>query len=168
MQSIFRPEQHDLLDTGSFDEFAGQSFTLPSRWYYDSGIFALEHERIFYRNWIYQCHVTDLPNPGDYHVGQVADQSIIVMRGQDGLIRGFYNVCSHRAHPLLEGSGNVRVIVCPYHQWCYEPDGCFKGARGREELKDWIPDHADLKQVSLEDYGGAFVCQSQSGCDTTD
>jgi choline monooxygenase len=69
-------------------------------------------------------------------------------------LRAFYNVCSHRAHPLLAGSGNARPIVCPYHQWCYRSDGRFQGARGRDALRDWIPENADLKPVRLEDYGG--------------
>ena len=138
MNDLFRPLQPALMDVGGFSDTAETSWTLPSPWYFDPAIYALEHERIFYRSWIYQCHVTDVAEPGDFHVGQVADQSIIVMRGQDNVVRAFYNVCSHRAHPLLEGQGNVRVIVCPYHQWCYQPDGCFRGARGRETLEGWI------------------------------
>jgi choline monooxygenase len=69
-------------------------------------------------------------------------------------LRAFYNVCSHRAHPLLEGAGNIRLIVCPYHQWCYRADGCFRGARGRAGLEGGIPDNADLKPVRLENYAG--------------
>lgn len=154
MSHYFRPQKPELMDTGRFDPTAEKSFTLPAEWYFSPEIYRAEHEAIFYRTWIYQCHRSDLPNTGDYFVGQVADQSIFIIRGPDGALRAFYNVCSHRAHPLLKGQGNVRLIVCPYHQWCYQADGCFRGARGRDSLKDWIPDNADLKEIRLEDFGG--------------
>jgi phenylpropionate dioxygenase-like ring-hydroxylating dioxygenase large terminal subunit len=148
---------HDLLDSGRFDQHrAEQSWTLPASWYFDPAIYELEHEKIFYKTWWYVCHVSDVVKPGDYHVGSIADQSIFVIRDKSGELKAFYNVCSHRAHPLLEGSGNTNLVVCPYHQWCYQPDGRFRGARGRETLKDWIPDNADLKPVRLELYG-SFV-----------
>jgi carnitine monooxygenase subunit len=152
MNTRFRAKPR--LDAGRFDPMPERSFTLPASWYFDPEIYRAEHEAIFYRNWIFQCHATDLPNPGDYHVGRVADQSIAILRGPDGALRAFYNVCSHRAHPLLEGQGNAPLIVCPYHQWCYRSDGAFRGARGRSTLKDWIPENADLKEVRLESYAG--------------
>jgi choline monooxygenase len=154
MSHYFRPQSFELMDAGRFDQTAEKSFTLPAEWYFSPEVYRAEHEAIFYRTWIYQCHRSDLPNAGDYFVGRVADQSIFIIRGTDGALRAFYNVCSHRAHPLLKGQGNVRLIVCPYHQWCYQSDGCFRGARGRDSLKDWIPDNADLKEIRLEDFGG--------------
>jgi len=154
MNELFKAKARAALDAGRFDPVAENSFTLPSEWYYDPDIYRLEHEAIFYKTWWYQCHATDIPHPGDYHAGQIADQGIFVVRGGDGAIRAFYNVCSHRAHPLVEGQGNAKLIVCPYHQWCYNADGCFRGARGRDALKDWIPDNADLKPVLVENYGG--------------
>ena len=149
-----RPSLSSGLDPGRFAERAEDSFTLPARWYRDPEIWRLERAAIFHRSWWYLGHVGDLPNEGDYIVGRVVDQSVAIVRGRDGALRAFHNVCSHRAHPLLEGRGNVGLIVCPYHQWCYGTDGRFRGARGRDTLKDWIPDNADLKPVGLEDYGG--------------
>jgi len=99
-------------------------------------------------------HVSDVAKPGDFITGRVVDQNVAVIRGQDDVLRAFHNVCSHRAHPLLEGTGNRKLITCPYHQWCYGTDGRFRQARGRESLEGWIPDNADLKPVRLEDYGG--------------
>lgn len=154
MNEHFKAKARAALDAGRFDPVAENSFTLPSEWYYDTEIYRLEHEAIFYKTWWYQCHATDIPEPGDYHAGQIADQGIFVIRGDDRAIRAFYNVCSHRAHPLVEGQGNAKLIVCPYHQWCYNADGCFRGARGRDALKDWLPDNADLKPVRVESYGG--------------
>ena len=143
------------LDAGLFDpDSAENSWTLPADWYHEPEVYRREHEAIFYRTWWYQCHVSDLADPGDYVCGEIADQGVFVIRDRSGELCGFYNVCSHRAHPLLEGAGNTRLIVCPYHQWCYQPDGCFRGARGRDALKDWIPHNANLKPVRVEVYGG--------------
>ncbi|MEM7116972.1 MAG: aromatic ring-hydroxylating dioxygenase subunit alpha [Chloroflexota bacterium] len=144
------------LDPGLFDpNDAEASWTLPANWYYDPAIYQQEHEAIFYKSWWYQCHVTDIANPRDYYCGQVMDQEIFLIRGEDGRIRAFYNVCSHRAHPLLGGCGtSKKAIVCPYHQWCYDSAGHFKSARGHQVLADWIPANADLKPIQVENYGG--------------
>lgn len=143
------------LDAGKFDpDNAETSWTLPAEWYFDPAIYARELDAVFYKTWCYQGHVSQVPDPGDYLCGTVADQDVFIVRSDDGELRAFYNVCSHRAHPLLEGRGNTKLIVCPYHQWCYQSDGCFRGARGKDALKDWIPENADLKPVRLEIYGG--------------
>ena len=154
MNEHFDPTFGNRPDAGLFDPVAEESHTLPAEWYYDPDIYRREHEAIFCRTWSYQCHASDIPEEGDYYAGRIADQDIFLIRGDDGEVRGFYNVCSHRAHPLVEGQGNTRLIVCPYHQWCYQSDGCFRGARGRDTLKNWIPDNADLKPVRVESFGG--------------
>jgi hypothetical protein len=68
------------MDAGRFTPEAEKSFTLPAFWYTDPAIYRAEHEAIFYRTWIYQCHVSDVAKSGDYHVGRVADQSIFIIR----------------------------------------------------------------------------------------
>ena len=142
------------LNPGLFNDTPEDSWTLPASWYYDPAVFEAEKEAIFFRNWIYQCHISEVSKPGDYYVGGVLDQSVVIMRDNEGNLNAFYNVCSHRAHPLLKGQGNTRLIVCPYHQWCYQRNGKFQGARGRDALENWIPDNADLKPVRIENYGG--------------
>lgn len=143
------------LDAERFNpEDAAASWTLPSHWYHEPEIYRREHEAIFYRSWWYLCHVSDLPNPGDYHCGSVADQGVFVIRDRDGALRAFYNVCSHRAHPLLQGQGNKHLIVCPYHQWRYGSDGSFRGARGSDAMRNWDPESANLKPVRIESYAG--------------
>jgi Phenylpropionate dioxygenase and related ring-hydroxylating dioxygenases, large terminal subunit len=66
--------------------------------------------------------------PGCYITCRIADENIIVIRGKDGVLRGFYNVCQHRAHELLKGSGKAKVIACPYHAWTYHADGRLRTA----------------------------------------
>lgn len=140
---------------GPLEAFWGNTDrALPASWYFDPAIHDLEREAIFYRTWHYLCHSSDVATPCDYHVGRVADQSIVITRDNAGELPAFYNVCSHRAHPLLDGVGNCRAIVCPYHQWTYGVNGSFRGGRGRETLSDWIPENADLKSVRVELFAG--------------
>ena len=96
-------------------EDPSRSWTIPSRLYTDPDVYADEKQAIFARTWHYVGHLSRLAEPGDYLTLEIADESVFVMRGEDGRLRGFFNVCRHRAHRLLEGAGNSRTIVCPYH-----------------------------------------------------
>ena len=101
------------------------SFTLPSEYYTSPAVYEREKEAIFYRTWQYVAHRSAFTEPGDYATLRICDQNIFVMKGGDGVLRAFYNVCRHRAHELLaEPHGNVgTAIVCPYHAWTFEREG---------------------------------------------
>ena len=141
-------------DAGRFHPSAEHSYTLPASWYTDPAIFALEKERIFYRNWWYAGPAADVEETGSYLTASVVDQAVFVMRGGDGVLRGFYNVCSHRAHRLLTGGGRREQIVCPYHGWTYATDGDFKAARGVDTLCDFDLAAANLKRIRVETLAG--------------
>ena len=105
-----------------------RSAALPGYLYSDPAVFEAEKTRLFHKQWQCVGHASELPNAGDYLVAKVIDQELFVLRGADGVLRAFYNVCQHRAHELLKGRGNVAsVIVCPYHAWTYELDGKLRG-----------------------------------------
>ena len=104
--------------------------TLPAHAYTDAAVLAEERERIFFRSWQFACHASELANPGSFVTLSIFDQDVIVLRDATGEMRAFYNVCQHRGHRLLDGSGQCRHIVCPYHAWTYTLDGRLKGARG--------------------------------------
>lgn len=87
------------------NEDAGLRYGLPSRYYLMPEVFEAEMERIFYRSWQFACHLETVRKPGDYATCSVADQDLMVIRDRTGQLRAFYNVCRHRAHQLLEGSG---------------------------------------------------------------
>lgn len=129
-----------------------ESFTLPSYLYTDPEVYELEKERIFYRTWQYVAHQALVPEPGDYMTAQIGDQNVFVMRGGDGVLRAFYNVCQHRAHELLpSGSGNVeRAIVCPYHAWTFEREGALRGAPRAQMRPGFNKADYSLKQIRLE------------------
>ncbi|MDH3689035.1 MAG: aromatic ring-hydroxylating dioxygenase subunit alpha [Gammaproteobacteria bacterium] len=126
------------------------SYTLPSYYYYDADIFEQEKTRIFQQTWQYVGHSERVSTRGDYFTCEVHGESIFVMRGTDGTLRAFYNVCSHRAHQLLSGSGNTSTIVCPYHAWSYELDGRLRYARNSESVAGFNSAEFCLKEVQVE------------------
>ena len=126
------------------------SYTLPSHLYLDESIYEQEKQKIFYCNWHYAGHLSQLNKPGDYLTATVADESIFIVRGQDEALRGFYNVCRHRAHQLLEGSGNTRNIVCPYHAWSYALDGELRHARISEKVPGFDKSEFCLQPVRVD------------------
>ena len=100
--------------------------SLAARYYTDPAIFERERRGLFSRTWQFAAHESELRNAGDYVTVDLAGESLFCIRGQDGNLRSFYNVCQHRAHRLLEGAGTTRAIVCPYHAWSYELTGAFR------------------------------------------
>lgn len=132
----------------------GPERALDARYYTDPEVFARERERIFFRTWQFAGHVSQLAKPGDYLTLRLFDQGLFLMRGGDGEIRAFYNVCQHRAHELLQGAGNVRTIVCPYHAWSYETDGRLKRARNSDKVEGFDRGAICLSQVRVEDFCG--------------
>jgi phenylpropionate dioxygenase-like ring-hydroxylating dioxygenase large terminal subunit len=96
---------------------------MPAAVYHSEDIHRLEQERIFCRSWLCAGRAAEIPNAGDYLTFSVANQPILILRGEHGEIRAYSNVCLHRMMVLKEGRGNARAIVCPYHAWTYDLNG---------------------------------------------
>ena len=111
-----------------------EGHSLPAWIYRDPEFFEKEKTVIFRKSWQVVCHVSDIPKPGDFHSLDFMGESIIVLRGDDGEVRSFHNVCRHRAARLLDGSkGHCgRRITCPYHAWTYALDGRLVGVPDRQ------------------------------------
>ena len=107
---------------------------MPARFYTDESIYQVEKEQIFYKNWIYAGHQSQLKASGDYITLTIHEQSLFIIRTKTGELKAFYNVCLHRGHELLSGEGKTNVIVCPYHAWAYDFDGNLKAARNSENV----------------------------------
>jgi Rieske 2Fe-2S family protein len=132
--------------------------SLDQRFYKDPDIYELELERIIFRNWILAGHASQLAEPGDFKVLNVAGESAIIVRGSDGELKGFANVCRHRGSLVcLEEHGHTDKFSCPYHGWMYNIDGQLLAARNMPEDFDMAA-HS-LKPVSVgEVHGLIFVC----------
>jgi Rieske 2Fe-2S family protein len=103
---------------------------LTREFYTDPEIFALDLERIFYRDWLFVAHSAELPETGSYLTLQIGAYPILLTRAADGVIRAFINSCRHRgARVCPEPAGKAARLVCPYHQWTYQLDGRLFAAR---------------------------------------
>ncbi len=100
-----KPQVIDHEFGDRFDRDPERSYNLAAAYYIDPVVYEKEKETIFYRSWNFVCHVEQVRDIGGYATAMVADQNVFVIRGRDGMLRGFYNVCQHRAHELLKGSG---------------------------------------------------------------
>jgi phenylpropionate dioxygenase-like ring-hydroxylating dioxygenase large terminal subunit len=105
-----------------------EAFTVPPAIYSSLEIHRLERERIFATEWQCPGLAADIPAAGDYITFTINDQPFFSIRGTDGAIRSFSNVCLHRMMTLLRDRGNFRRIVCPYHAWTYDTEGRVIGA----------------------------------------
>ncbi|HET7305377.1 MAG TPA: aromatic ring-hydroxylating dioxygenase subunit alpha [Segeticoccus sp.] len=99
--------------------------TLPGTDYHSPDVYELDRQRIFFRSWMYVGRAERVPDPGSWMTVDLAGESILLVRGRDDAIRGFYNVCRHRGSRLCqEPEGQVRTFIrCPYHAWSYRLDG---------------------------------------------
>jgi choline monooxygenase len=103
--------------------------TIPASWYLDERIENLERERIFGRNWIAVGRTDQVSGPGQFFTVELAGEPLVVVRGTDGELRAFYNVCRHHAAAVANvPCGTVQHLRCPYHGWTYGLDGALKGA----------------------------------------
>ena len=150
-----------MRDTRSIRELIAcqkPGWSLEQRFYTDPEIYALELEHIVTRSWIFAGHQSQLPEAGDFRVLNVANESAIIVRSEDGNIKAFANVCRHRGSIVcLEERGNQRKFSCPYHAWVYDTDGKLLAARDMPENFDKA--NYGLHQLSLEIiHGLIFVC----------
>jgi phenylpropionate dioxygenase-like ring-hydroxylating dioxygenase large terminal subunit len=100
---------------------------IPKQRYYDRSFFDLEAQRLWSRTWQMACRLEEIPNPGDYTSYEILDQSVIVVRTADGGTQALQNTCRHRGVRLVErgtrSSCGSSGFTCPFHGWCYGPDG---------------------------------------------
>ncbi|MHC8508510.1 MAG: aromatic ring-hydroxylating oxygenase subunit alpha [Rhodospirillales bacterium] len=138
--------------TRGYDPAAGKSWSLPGRVYTEPDFLALERRAVFFKSWQFVCHAEKLRNPGDYVAFETAGHGLFAVRGDDGVLRAFYNVCLHRAHELLQGEGNVQSITCPYHAWNYKLSGQLRAARHSDLVDNFETEKFCLKHVTVEEF----------------
>jgi glycine betaine catabolism A len=158
----FRPEQLEacLVPPGR---------TLPAEAYTSDEVFAWEADRFFQGSWFCLGRSSELARAGDRRAVRIGTEGVLLVRGGDGTLRGFFNTCRHRGHELVACGGpvaNDRYIRCPYHSWTYALDGTFKAAPNFTDRPDWQrgdPDNG-LVPARVEEWGGwAFVdCSGQA------
>jgi glycine betaine catabolism A len=141
--------------------------TLPRRAYFDDAVFTLERERIFSHEWVCVGREEAVPAAGDYVVLAVAGESVLLVRGMDGTVRGFFNLCRHRGCELVLTGERQAVddrvgpsgqfagaIRCPYHSWTYALDGALRAAPFLEDDDEFSRADLPLHPVGVAMWGG--------------
>eukprot|EP00927_Polykrikos_kofoidii_P035132 TRINITY_DN29704_c0_g1_i1.p1 TRINITY_DN29704_c0_g1~~TRINITY_DN29704_c0_g1_i1.p1 ORF type:complete len:431 (+),score=56.50 TRINITY_DN29704_c0_g1_i1:61-1353(+) len=133
---------------------------LPALAYTSDAIFQEEQESVFADCWNYVGHASQLPSAGSYTTSRIGTEELLLVRDKDGTIRAFYNVCSHRAHRMVEPgtSGSRPVLICPNHAWTFKLDGTLHKARKTSGQAPFDPVEWGLKQVQLEQFNGVLFC----------
>jgi len=117
-----------------------------------------ELDNIFSKDWFCVGRASALNSTGDYVTLDLAGQPIIVLRDAEGRLKAMSNVCRHRMSTLLEGRGNIKTIVCPYHAWTYNIDGSLRGAPAMTRNEGFCKENYKLPQVRCEEWlGWVFV-----------
>jgi choline monooxygenase len=124
--------------------------TIPASWYHDPDTYRLELDRVFRRTWQCAGRVDQVSEPGSYFTCTVGDEPIVVVRGEDGVVRAFYNVCRHRAGDPARGSGKCRAFSCHYHGWTYALDGRLLAAPEMDGVRSFEKRDFSLVPVRAE------------------
>ena len=129
---------------------AGPVRSLEARYYTDPAVYELEQDTVLAAMWQFAGHASQLKQAGDYFTVELAGESLFCARDRDGSIRTFYNVCQHRAHQLVSGSGRARLIKCPYHAWTYELNGQLKSGPNIQSVRGFDTNEVCLTEVRTE------------------
>ena len=137
-------------------------FTLPSKWYFENSYLEREKTEIFLKEWQLVGSRTQIRNPGEILLAEVADNPIIVICQKDNTLKAFYNVCQHRGGPLAYENCSLSKLQCKYHGWIYELNGDLKNARGFNKTELNIEDFG-LQPIHVTEWmGQVFVNLSNS------
>jgi choline monooxygenase len=134
----------------------------PKSWYNDARFHALERDTVFRNNWLIAARSDQFAKAGDYVAGAVAGEPYVVVRGEDGALRAFYNVCRHHAAQVAVGAGCAESLVCPYHGWTYALDGRLLRAPELGAVKDFDRGKFGLVPMHVDEWCGlVFVSMAE-------
>ena len=135
---------------------------IPAGRYIDNEFFALERTAMWQRTWLYAAHIDQLPDPGSYLVWTHGSAPILIIRGDDGEVRAFYNTCRHRGAPVVRtqtGRAN-KTLICGYHGWTYDRQGELRTVTEPRDWRDVDKACRGLIQVRCERFANlVFVCE---------
>ena len=138
---------------------------LPAWAYFNEEMLEMEKDILFRSHWQLVCHVNDLPETGDFVTLDCVGERALVIRGQDGEVRGFHNLCRHRGSRVVATEqGNCRnSIVCPFHGWVYNLDGTLRGAAQPDKLPPLDPVAFGLKAIETDIWRGFVFVRFRPG-----
>jgi choline monooxygenase len=159
-----------------------EAWTIPATWYVDPRIMELERRTVFSRSWQLVGRADQVSKPGQYITWDLAGEPLLIVRGDDQVLRGFFNVCRHHAAAVMTApEGETRHLRCPYHGWTYSLEGELRGApdftgvcgfdRAANGLapvetaawENWVFVKLDPEGSALENFLGADLIRRMSG-----
>ncbi len=157
--------KNDLVDHLSHyrDIPIGAAYALPMDMYTSPELFALEMETIFRQDWICVGRFDQVAEPGDYFTVEIAGEPVVVIRGQDKILRALSSVCRHRYMSVVSGSGNTGRFICPYHRWVYKTDGTLSSAPHMDKPRNADGSECRLPEFHVETWlGFIFVSLAEN------
>lgn len=156
------------------EKWAARDVAVPKEWdrrglpgwcYHSPEFLKLEQQQIFLRHWQVVCHVADVPNPGDFQTLDMCGERALVLRGEDGQLRAFRNMCRHRGSRVVgAASGTCKGgLVCPFHGWTYNLDGSLRGPSRPKSFPDFDRSTMGLKPLDLEVWQGFVLIRFKHG-----
>ena len=138
---------------------------LPGWAYFSQELFELECETLFKTHWQFVCHVNEAADIGAYVTYDVAGERALVIRGHDGILRAFHNLCRHRGSRIVPDARGVcnKAMVCPYHGWAYNLDGGLRGIANRDTFPPMQAEKWGLKPLEMEIWNGLVFIRFQAG-----
>ena len=138
---------------------------LPGWAYFSQELFELECETLFKTHWQFVCHVNEAAEIGAYVTFDVAGERALVIRGHDGILRAFHNLCRHRGSRIVPDARGVcnKAMVCPYHGWAYNLDGGLRGVANRDTFPPMQAEKWGLKPLEMEIWNGLVFIRFQAG-----
>jgi phenylpropionate dioxygenase-like ring-hydroxylating dioxygenase large terminal subunit len=127
--------------------------TLPWSWYADPELLRREQARVFARSWQYAAHADQVAEPGAFTTTHAGQLPVVVVRGRDGELRAFVNVCRHRGSIVCEGEGRRETLQCPYHAWTYDLDGSLRAAPRADREPGFPAEELSLVPVAAATWG---------------
>ncbi len=146
------------------EEDPDEHLSLPGWLYHDPEYHRLEMERVMRPAWQILCHQSDIPQAGDWRTLEFLCESILAVRGSDGAVRAFANLCRHRGSRLMDGeAGCAKRLVCPYHAWSYGLDGRLLGVPGSADYVGLDRSRLGLLPIELEAWAGFIFVRLEPG-----
>lgn len=138
---------------------------LPGWSYHSKALFGLERDRVFMTHWQFVGHECDVPDPGDWLTFDILGERAMIMRGKDGVVRAFHNLCRHRGARVVDGEkGHCKgAIVCPFHGWVYNLDGSLRGAAQPTSFGEMKREEFGLKPIEMETFHGFIFIRFAPG-----
>ena len=138
---------------------------LPVWSFFNNEMFEAEKDLLFRRHWQLICHSSDIPEIGDFVTWNLIGERALVIRGKDGKIRAFHNLCKHRGSRVIaEDSGTCKsTITCPFHGWTYNLDGTLRGASQPSSLPKLDPVEYGLPPLEMDVWNGFIFVRFQPG-----